>query len=459
MKHAPAITRQYLWLIALSVAPTGLGCGDGDQSRSSITTGGRKSVGGATSNAGTKAAAGGGMAGNDSSSGAGTNNDAAGATGVDVNGGAAGLGVSGLGSGSSGGAVTTGGISGSSPTGIGGGDPNDPCFAPPAATPLVGWAAVPGNGIETTTGGGNVPPVVVTTFGQLQGQVTGNMPKVVYVKGVIPKGYLAIGSNKTIVGLCGAELHGHLQLSGSANVILRNIKVVGFGVGDCALDPNYDATVGCSSGDDAISITNNAHHVYIDHCDVSDGTDGNLDITNGSNYVTVSYTKFHYSPRIDPVGNDSTGSSGHRYSNLVGSTDTPTTYPDATTLNVTWHHNWWADNVMQRMPRVRWGKNHLYNNLYTSKGNSGCVRAGTHAQILIENSVFADVNNPQHFNNATDQATANITASPTDNLYLNTTGTTATGGDGPAFTSVPYPYELDLASTVQALVTAAAGPK
>ena len=54
----------------------------------------------------------------------------------------------------------------------------------------------------------------------------------VYVKGSLT-GNFKIGSNKTIVGLCGGELHGHLELGGSVNVILRNIKVVGYGVGDC----------------------------------------------------------------------------------------------------------------------------------------------------------------------------------------------------------------------------------
>lgn len=332
------------------------------------------------------------------------------------------------------------------------------CPEPPAATPLVGWAAVSGKGIDTTTGGGDAPPVVVSSYSQLQSRVAGTTPAVIYVQGVMAAGDLVVGSNKTIVGLCGAELHGHVHLSGSTNVIVRNIKVIGYGVGDCALDPDYDATVGCSSGHDAISVLNNAHHVYFDHCDVSDGTDGNLDISNGADFVTVSYTKFHYTPRTDPVGNDSTGKSGHRYSNLVGGTDTPT-YPDATSLNVTWHHNWWADGVMQRMPRVRFGKNHLFNNLYNSSGNGHCVRAGIQAQILIENSVFSSVNNPQQFNSSTDQTTANITASSTENLYLATTGTIATGGGGPAFTTPPYAYELDAVSVVADLVQREAGPK
>ncbi len=278
------------------------------------------------------------------------------------------------------------------------------------------------------------------------------------MKGKLSPGKISVGSNKTIAGICGAEIHGHLELGGSTNVIVRNIKIVGYGAGDCKLDPDYDSSTGCSSGNDAISVQKNAHHIWFDHCDISDGTDGNLDITNGANYVTVSWTKFHYSARTDNEGDDSTGASGHRYSNLIGGTDSPSTYDDANALNVTWHHNWWAERVVERQPRVRFGKNHLFNNLWNASGNNYCVRAGKQARILIEESVFSGVDSPHEFNNSSDQMTANITAG-TDNVYTNTTGTKATGGDGPAFGTVPYSYTADDASTVSAAVQSGAGPK
>src|SRR5262249_22717479 len=156
----------------------------------------------------------------------------------------------------------------------------------------------------------------------------------------------------TIVGLCGAEVHGHIGLSNATNTIIRNLTIVGYGVGNCALDPSFNAAVGCSSGDDAMTISN-SQHIWIDHCDVSDGTDGNLDINNSADFITVSWTKFHYTPRTDTGGSDSTGASGHRFSSLIGSGDNVTS--DAGHLNVTWHHDWWADNVNQRMPRTRFG--------------------------------------------------------------------------------------------------------
>jgi pectate lyase len=278
---------------------------------------------------------------------------------------------------------------------------------------------------------------------------------VIYVKGVMTPGSLSVGSNKTIAGICGAELHGHVEMSGSVNVIVRNIKIVGYGAGDCALDPSYDASVGCSSGQDAISLQKDSHHVWFDHCDISDGTDGNLDITNGADFVTVSWTKFHYTPRTDNDGSDSTGASGHRYSNLVGGSDSKTS--DAGKLNVTWHHNWWADNVVERQPRVRFGKNHIFNNLYTSTATNYCVRAGIQAQILIEDNVFSGVKDPYVWNNTSDQDTASITAR--DNIFPGTTGTQATNGGGTPFTTPPYAYTPDATTNLRTAIQNGAGPR
>jgi pectate lyase len=297
--------------------------------------------------------------------------------------------------------------------------------------------------------------VTVTTLAQLQNAVLGTDPAVIFVKGVLTPGELRPGSNKTIAGICGAEIHGHIEVSGSVNVIFRNIKIVGFGPGNCALDPGFDPAVGCSSGDDAITVQRNSHHVWFDHCDISDGTDGNLDVSNGADFVTISWTKFHYTARLDNVGDDSTGAAGHRYSDLVGGSDNTT--GDADLLNVTWHHNWWADNVVERQPRVRFGENHLFNNYWASATTNYCVRAGIQAHLLIENSYFDGVKSPHQFNNEDDQQTASITVR--GNVYDNTSGDQETGGGGPAFTTPPYRYTLDAAAAVPDLVQQGAGPK
>jgi pectate lyase len=323
------------------------------------------------------------------------------------------------------------------------------CNTPPPPSRLEGWAAVAGNGVNTTTGGGNAPMQVVTNLAQLQAAVAGTNAAVIGVRGNMAPGDVRIGSNKTIVGLCGAQIHGHIEINGSTNVIVRNIEIVGFSPGNCALDPGFDASVGCSSGDDAVIIQRNSHHVWFDHCIVRDGTDGNLDISNGANFVTISFTKFMYTPRTDNVGSDSTGAAGHRYSNLVGGTDEPDDFDDANSLNVTWHHNWWADNVVERQPRIRFGQNHLYNNYWNSDTANYCVRAGIESNVLLEGNVFDGVDDPHEFNNADDQGTANITANNT-NVYINTTSDMATGGGGQPFTNPPYQYVLENANGIAA---------
>jgi len=421
-------------------APAG---GAGPGTAGSGNTAGATAVGGASATGG--ASTGGASSGGDAAGGA--------SAGAAMMGGRGGMGGTAAGTGGNAGSGASAGKAGSG--GTGGGS----CDAPPAASPLVGWAAVSGGGVTTTTGGGNATPTTVTTLSEFQSAVSGTNAAVIYVKGKLAAGKTSVGSNKTIAGICGAEIHGHLELSGSTNVIVRNIAVVGYGAGNCSLDPDYDSATGCSSGNDAISVQKNAHHIWFDHCDISDGTDGNLDITNAANYVTVSWTKFHYSARTDNEGDDSTGASGHRYSNLIGGTDSPSTYDDANALNVTWHHNWWADRVVERQPRVRFGKNHLFNNLWNASGNNYCVRAGKQARILIEQSVFSGVKDAHEFNSDTDQGTANIIASTSNNTYTNTSGVKETGGGGPAIGTLPYTYTADAASSVSAAVQSGAGPK
>jgi pectate lyase len=322
----------------------------------------------------------------------------------------------------------------------------------------IGWASQG----SATTGGGSAKPILVTTLSQFKSEVSGSTAKVIYVQGEFAPDSISIGSNKTIVGCSpGAKLQGHIGIgSSSSNVIIRNLKISGYGVGDCSKDPSFDSGEGCSSGADAVSVNGSAHHVWFDHCSIMDGTDGNLDITNDADFVTVSWTKFSYTPRTDNVGNDSTGASGHRYSNLVGGSDTaPSGFPGTRPLNVTWHHNWWADNVVERQPRVRYGRNHLFNNYYDSNVANYCVRAGIEASILLEANYFDGVDSPHQFNNSSNEQTAFIALGSGDraNTYDATSGDKAVDGGGSPFTP-PYTYQVDAASGVPAAVKAQAGP-
>ncbi len=320
------------------------------------------------------------------------------------------------------------------------------CMVPPAAPAVQGWASVDSMNQNGTTGGGDLPPQVVTTLTEFKQAVGGSAPAVVYLNAVLEPADIPIGPNKTIVGVCGAEIHGHLGISRVSNVILRNLKIQGYGVGDCTKDPSFDPVVGCSSGADAVSVTSQSHHIWVDHCDISDGTDGNLDINAGSDFITVSWTKFHYSPRTDNVGDDSTGVNGHRFSNLIGSGDNVP--EDVGHLNVTWHHDWWADNVNQRMPRTRRGKIHVVNNLYTPVGDSYCTNSGFETHLLVENNVYAGVKNPL-------SPDANGDMLARNNVFDKTTGTTTANGTG--FTP-PYTLAPEATAGLATAIMTGAGP-
>jgi pectate lyase len=345
-----------------------------------------------------------------------------------------------------GGATANGGAPTGGATAIGGAQSSSTtapstCAEPPAASPLLGWAAQPGAGyggtsIPTTTGGSDAAPVTVTTLDQLNKAAAGTTAAVIYVKGVLTAGTVKIGSNKTIAGICGAEIHGHVSMSGSVNVILRNLKVVGY---NCSDSPSE-----CKSGADAITVVDSAHHIWFDHDDVSDGSDGNLDITNGSDFVTVSYTKFSYSTkRTDPV----TGSTGHRFSNLIGAADGLA--EDAGHLNVTWHHNWWADNVAERMPRSRDGKIHVVNNLFTASGNDYCTNSGNLSSLLVENNVYIGVSDPLQEDDDGNMLSRG-------NVFQSTSGTKTSKGTG--FTP-PYQLTPDATTNLEATLRSEVGPR
>jgi pectate lyase len=386
--------------------------------------------------AGTGAGQGGTLTGGTSPGGANTGGVAA--TGGVVSGGTGGSGNQGGSVSGTGGAPPGGAGAGGSPAGGAGGSPSggagtggtSGCMTPPAPSTLIGWAT---NGTGTT-GGGNATPRVVTTAADLMSAIGGTQAAVIHVNGNL-SGSFPIGSNKTIVGVCGATLTGDIHLSRSTNVILRNLKVVGRNCMDSPQD--------CSGGEDAISVNGGANHLWFDHLDVSNGSDGNLDVTQGSDFVTISWTKFSYSSmRTDPMAGDS----GHRFSNLVGASDTDPS--DVGHLNITYHHNWWADNVDQRMPRTRRGNIHVLNNLYTSVGNLYCTNAGQDAKLLVENNIYIGVTSPL-------ETAANGSMRAVGNVFTMTNGNTTANGTG--FTPM-YTYTADPTSGLEAAIRSGVGP-
>ena len=195
------------------------------------------------------------------------------------------------------------------------------------------------------------------------------------------------GAEATLIG-ASLEIAGRADLGATAmNVIVRNLTFLD--TQDCFPEwsPN-DGPRATGTPLRQISIRH-ATHVWIDHnrfADVRtrDDTqpvylglryqvhDGLVDISNESDYVTVSWNVFGTHDKVMLIGNSDSATADREH------------------LRVTLHHNLF-DGTGQRTPRVRFGKVHVYNNVYRADRNSNYRNswgAGTESQIYAEKNYF-----------------------------------------------------------------------
>lgn len=291
---------------------------------------------------------------------------------------------------------------------------------------LIGFATMEGG----TTGGAGGGTGTVSTASEFIAAATSSVKSNIFVSGTIDLGNAAvrIKSNKSVIGLgTNAGVVGTIAIADASNVIIRNLHII---------------TPPGVSGRDGMSTTR-AHHIWVDHCSFGQCTDGQFDITQGSDYVTVSWCKFYYT---DPA-------IGHRNSMLVGNRD-DVGAQDSGHLKVTLHHNWWGTLADQRMPRVRFGQVHIFNTYYSAASNNYCIGLGCSSQVLLENSCFDGVKKPWN-NMSTTNCTQGIIHWNDDNVFLGSAASTwATNST--VFTP-PYSYKPDSGSSVKATVMNHAG--
>lgn len=202
---------------------------------------------------------------------------------------------------------------------------------------------------------------------------------------------LAVGSNTTLVGVgARAVLKGaSLQVQNADNVIIRNLDLRD--AYDCfpVWQPNTGGLGDWKTAYDNLWLRGSTH-VWVDHITASDAGhpdekeptyfgrnylrhDGLLDITNGSDLVTVSWSRF----------------ADHDKAMLIGNGDTAT--GDRGKLRVTLHHNEFT-SIVQRAPRVRFGQVHLYNNRYVVPEDAHDYRyslgVSTESALYAENNAF-----------------------------------------------------------------------
>ncbi|HEU5469468.1 MAG TPA: pectate lyase [Actinophytocola sp.] len=256
--------------------------------------------------------------------------------------------------------------------------PVDAAVASATDTAPVGFAAVNALGQNGTTGGAGGPVVTVTSTAQFLDYIARPGPYVIQVSGSITlptgstDGMHNVSSDKTIIGLGGtARLTGgglNIGLpvdddvtsppaTAVHNIIIRNLSITG-------------------GSDDLINVQMFSHHIWIDHNDLSNGDDGAVDIKRGSDFVTVSWNRFHDHDKTLLLGHDDDNGA-----------------QDIGRLRVTYHHNFF-DGSDQRNPRVRFAEPvHVFNNYYRGPLSYG-IASAMNAGVVAEGNYFVSVNNP-----------------------------------------------------------------
>jgi pectate lyase len=258
---------------------------------------------------------------------------------------------------------------------------------------------------------GSPDPYVVSFSGQFQGAEA-----------------IRVASHKTLLGVGStAHLQGiELTVDGSRNVIIRNLAI------------SQVVASGSGEANDAIEITGGSSNIWVDHCELfsdllsgKDYYDGLLDIKNGASYITVSWTYFHDHYKVSLI------SSGDEQ---VGDT----------VIRATYHHNYFRD-CGSRLPSIRFGKAHVFNNYYQNDNFGSCVNSRMNALVKVEHNYF------QNSQDAIGSWDSPILGGweVANNVFDGCTGSLPTTSTG-SFTP-PYAYALDPPGDLPTLVPQEAG--
>ncbi|KAL2253463.1 UNVERIFIED_CONTAM: Pectate lyase [Sesamum indicum] len=190
---------------------------------------------------------------------------------------------------------------------------------------------------------------------------------------------LLFASNKTLDGR-GAKVHiaygAGITLQFVHNVIIHNIRIhdIHPAPGGMIRDAVDHIGLRTRSDGDGISVFN-SNNIWIDHVSLSKGTDGLIDVIEGSTAITISNCKFNH----------------HNDVMLLGAHDS--TAKDSI-MQITVAFNRFGKGLIQRMPRIRWGFVHVINNDY-SHWEMYAIGGSAHPTIISQGNRFKAANN-QH---------------------------------------------------------------
>jgi pectate lyase len=295
---------------------------------------------------------------------------------------------------------------------------------------LVGYATVQDD--EGTpylvTGGSLGEEVTATTLEELTSYLESAEPLVVSFSGLFEGAdAIHIASDKTLLGIGDtAHLRGiELAVESQRNVIIKNVAV------------SHVVAEGTGSANDAIVISD-SKNVWVDHCELfsdldngKDYYDGLLEIKNGAAFITVSHTEFHDHYKVSLI------SSGDEQ---VGDT----------VIRATYHHNYFHDTV-SRLPSIRFGKAHVFNNYFSNNTGGSGVNSRMGAVVKVESNHFENTDDPIGWFEGPETGFWEVS----DNVFEACAGSQPTTSTG--MLEIPYAYTLDPVADVPASVSAAAG--
>ncbi|GGM51539.1 pectate lyase [Micromonospora sonchi] len=327
----------------------------------------------------------------------------------------------------------------------------------PQASAAVGSATGFASRNGGTTGGTGGQTVRATTGTQIHAalcnRASSSTPIIIQVEGTINHGNttkvsgsscntaadvieLKQISNVTIFGVGNGAVFDQIgiHIREASNIVIQNVTVRN-------VKKSGSPT---SNGGDAIGMEANVRNVWVDHVTLeasggeSEGFDGLFDMKNNTQYVTLSYSIMRNSGR----------------GGLIGSSES-----DLSNGFITFHHNLY-ENLDSRVPLLRGGTAHIYNNHYVNIRESGInSRAGGRAKV--DNNYFRnskDVLGTFYTNqagywqvsgNTFDNVTWSSRSSENNPAGPNPTSNTSV--------SIPYAYSLDAASCVPSVVSQTAG--
>lgn len=241
---------------------------------------------------------------------------------------------------------------------------------------------------EITT---DITAYVDTTSGHLSNEGATNAIATTYGE------ILKIGSNKTLIGDGDKGFLNRIgiNIQCQQNIIIRNLrislqdvpvdksgenKIVAFRNGEEVLIGDPDCISIQADNENLPASDRISQHIWIDHCELynypkstehKDRYDGLIDAKNDTRFLTISWCHFH----------------DHSKACLSGKGNS-----DNYDRTCTWHHNFFENIKGSRLPLLRFGRHHYFNNYI--KGCEDGINVRKDSNAYIENCYFEDTKTP-----------------------------------------------------------------